>query len=109
MPGRNRQFKGFKWRFTDKVENLNVPLPKGAVHIDYWPGHYVTRDGKVYSESHKRFMEPSVKHNGMCDFTISGPKKTTVKLHRLVAEAFLKKPEPYYESVRHKDGNHLNN
>jgi HNH endonuclease/NUMOD4 motif len=76
-----------------------------------YEGRYsVSKDGSVYSEISKKFLKPQVDHNGYLYVNLydSFGKMKSIKVHRLVASAYIEntnnKPQ-----VNHKDGNKKNN
>jgi len=66
----------------------------------------VTRDGKVWSHMHCRWLRPGIISSGYLALNKVGNKK--VYIHRIVATAFIPNPDDL-PTVNHKDGNKLNN
>lgn len=63
----------------------------------------VTSCGKVWSYRRKIFMKPQVSGDGYYRISLTKDKKiSTIEIHKLVAEAYLEKPEGKVE-VNHKD------
>lgn len=83
-----------------KVEGLDlgdlVPLP-GA------DGYYITKEGRVFS-----IRELSI-HTDRDGYRRVNAGKLRKGLHQLMAIAFLPKPGPLQDEVRHLDGNPSNN
>jgi len=85
-----------------------------------FPGYHVTKDGKVYSRKNNRhgysdkyhiLKTKYAKHEGRPYVTLRNPRlglKRLIKIHRLVALAYLPNPENK-PCVCHKDNNPLNN
>lgn len=71
--------------------------------------YYVTKDGKVISIRSGKEMCQWIDNVGykQCNLYKDGKKKY-VRIHRLVAEAFIPNPLNLTQ-VNHKDGNKLNN
>lgn len=69
----------------------------------------VTKDGRVFSEVTNKFLKPATDLSGYlrCAFKYNN-KHTTFKVHRLVAECYIRNPlnKP---QVNHKDGDKKNN
>ena len=66
-------------------------------------------DGRVWSIRSNKFLKPKVERTGYLSVDLCVNKqKTRIKIHRLVAEAFIPNPNnlPY---VNHKDKNKQNN
>jgi hypothetical protein len=86
-------------------------LPAGAVPVDGFPGYYVTRDGSVWSinawrGTFLRRLATFPDKGGYPRVRLVGPdgKRAQLRVHRLVAVAFLPPlPSPKHE-VRHLDG-----
>lgn len=77
--------------------------------IENYPNYDIYSDGRIYSKYYNRFMKPSKKRTGYLEVSLTnkdGAKFFSV--HRLVADAFCKKPGGCCE-VNHIDGNKENN
>lgn len=73
------------------------------------PDYCITLDGRIYSLKSKRFLNTQYSDGGYETITLRVEGRTkTIKIHRLVAEAFIPNEEnrPH---VNHKDGNKKNN
>lgn len=72
-------------------------------------GYSVTDDGEVYSKKTKRFLKKSSNHKGYFQVClIVDGKKKTVRVHQLVARAFIPNPTKR-KQINHIDGNKKNN
>jgi hypothetical protein len=71
--------------------------------IEY-PGYCVTIDGKVFSEKSNKYLKPSFDKQGYArvGIYIGNYKTKTIKIHRLVAQAFIDNP------FKKTDVNHIN-
>lgn len=75
-----------------------------------FPGYFVTEDGRVYSNVQTRGtwlkrLEPRPDGDGYLYVEVSGfPRRKNVRVHRMVALAFLGDPPPDKPEVRHLDG-----
>lgn len=83
------------------------------VQLVRFPGYSIDINGVVHSYRRKKRASLSpMKHPSGYNYIrfYANQKPTHVKIHRLMAETFLKKPDDgqYYE-VNHKDGNKNNN
>ena len=84
--------------------------------IPGWPGYVATRDGRIFSESNwrgygLRELRQDVDRHGYPSVRLTPMfgRRKRLKVHALVATAFLgARPSPAHE-VRHLDGNPLNN
>lgn len=82
------------------------------VDIKGFPGYKINRKGEVISYKRKtpRKLKPHIKGNGYIEYTLS-PRKGVYKQvgqHRLLAEAFIDKPEGS-KVVNHKNGDTTDN
>ena len=79
--------------------------------INNFTDYFITEEGEVYSMKYgkKRLLKQQEHYKGykVVSLTVNN-KKTTLKIHRLVACAFLPNPENK-EQVNHIDGNKKNN
>lgn len=82
-------------------DNTLMPLPK-------YPGYYVSRDGRVYSDKSKKFIKCCRKNNGYLAvwFCVNGRYKHEY-VHRMVWTAFRGDPGKLY--INHIDFNKANN
>ena len=65
-------------------------------------------DGKVYSNKSKKFIKPHIENGYYRIGLYIDGKPKTYKLHRLIGECFIQKPEGKNQ-INHKDCNKLNN
>lgn len=81
--------------------------------LDDFSKYVIYDDGRIWSLSKKCFMAPSLTLDGYPQSVFVTPRaangyRKSIKMHRLIAEAFVPNPNGYKE-VNHKDGNKLNN
>ena len=74
--------------------------------VDF-PGYYITKDGKVWSEKTKKFLKLNGDRYYFVDLYKNGIKYHK-KIHRLVAEAFIPNPNNLPQ-INHIDENIHNN
>jgi len=81
--------------------------------IPSFPGYYATSEGKILStKKGKDFVELSQRKDNWGYYQVNVWKDGKIyvkKVHKLIAEAFLPKPEDPTMQVDHKDGNKENN
>lgn len=79
--------------------------------IEGYPGYFITEDGRVWSDKRNRLLNIRVSKGGYSEVMLyNNGQCTSFKVHRLVATAFVKNPDPEnYNIVNHKDGNKLHN
>lgn len=69
-------------------------------------GNYIVHsDGKVWSKSWNRFMNPQIHIKG---YHRLGINKKKILLHRLIAQSFIPNPDNLLQ-INHKNGNKLDN
>ena len=75
--------------------------------------YLINTDGHLWSINNERFVNPSPNHNGYLHFVLCNKgKRQGVRIHRLVAEAFIPNPEnkPCINHIdRDKTNNHVSN
>lgn len=79
--------------------------------IGYENRYLVSKDGQIYSNYIKRIMKFNITKDGYYSIKLKDDNKYTHHMvHRLVAEAFIKKPDNILEyEVDHIDNNRQNN
>lgn len=110
--GYRKSAKGFVWKYEDiNWENLNIPEGK---EFPGFPNYIITKDAKVYSKSHKKYLATQLNAGYECITLNSFNKETKVKtsktisMHILMATLYLPNPDnlPY---VNHKNSNRADN
>lgn len=79
--------------------------------INGYSNYLISNYGRVYSETRKKFLIPAKDRNGYLYVNLcNGTKTKTVKIHRLVAQAFFGRPLLPTEDIHHlvsKDDNFI--
>lgn len=74
-----------------------------------FPNYSISDDGRVRNNKTGKILTPSPDSNGYLSVGLSRDgKRTTQRVHRLVAEAFIPNPLNLHD-INHKDGNKNNN
>ena len=77
--------------------------------IPGFPNYEVSNTGIVRNKKRNKIKEPGIDKKGYYKVDLyKNSKRTTKKIHRLVADAFLPK-DPQRKDINHKDGNKANN
>ena len=77
--------------------------------IKGYEDYQVTSWGRVYNKAHEKFVNPEVNFKGYLRVDLyRNHERKHMKVHRLVAEAFIPNPENKPQ-VNHIDGNKRNN
>lgn len=94
----------------------DIPLPEKFAVLPTEKGdvYAINPEGIVINARTRRIISPSLDSTGYYRIymqrTINGETISYSRLHRLVAENFVKNPCPdIYDVINHKDGNKLNN
>lgn len=79
------------------------------IHIKGLEHYQITEDGRVFNTKTGNYRKHNLDGSGYAQITFFGKKKKiSVKIHRLVAIAFVPN-ESGYNVINHLDGNKLNN
>jgi hypothetical protein len=115
--GKRNKTGGFKWRYKNQLPSDDVNLldsHKIRKMVDY-PKYYITRDGKIFSTSAKRFLKIKTDSSGykMIDIYKGGIQRS-ILMHREVANLFIENTDPENKTyVNHinkvKDDNRVEN
>ena len=97
----------------EKVKNKYRNEKEGFNGIKFYPiknfdNYYISKCGKVFSKKTDKILKESGKEYRYV-ILVSESKRFTKKIHRLVAETFIKNDCIEKNVVNHKDGNKLNN
>ena len=77
--------------------------------VGYEGLYAITTEGEVWSYKSKKFLKPGVSHKGYLFVNLcKNGKVKCVRVHRLVATAYIPNPENHPQ-VNHKDENKTNN
>lgn len=93
------------------AEPLKAPFPCEATFrlLAHLPGYLIGDDGSVWSQLTGRFLRPYSDGGGYQTLKLrAGGKSVSLKVHCLVAEAFIG-PRPVGMDVCHSDGDRRNN
>lgn len=96
----------FKWNTNSDVKNLDNEIWKETEY----KGYYVSNYGRIKSMPNTtrntiRILTNTIDIDGYAGVTINGKR---IKVHRLVAKAFVENPNNY-NIINHKDENKTNN
>lgn len=113
--GKYKTTKGFLWKFGKKEDS--VEIPPDAKNIPEFQNCYkITKEGILYSSSRgkNKIINPQKETDGYLKTRILSisRKRSTQRIHQLVAKTFLTIPESLKSckiEIDHKDGNKLNN
>jgi len=105
--GKRKSTGNFKWKYKDEINTVELDEVKG-VEIKDFPRYLITRDGKIYSKSFKKFI--STRKNGKHIYVSLYEKgyKKDFSLSHIVAEAYIPNINNY-PYVIHKNNDHTNN
>lgn len=92
---------GFVWKYVDNIETIQINEVEG-IEVPDFPNYIVTRDGKVYSKSAKRYMVPN--SSSGTKYTVKLCNNNILKdenIHYLVAKLYIPNPEnkPYVHHI----------
>lgn len=74
--------------------------------IPDYPGYFVTKDGRVFSKKHKKFLKPRTHGNVLTVILFGNGMPFTKRVSRLVYETYNGETPNF---ITHKDGNFRNN
>lgn len=102
------------WKYTD-FEYKPTPIPDGGKSLDGYLNYIITKNGEVYSKSHKKFMAKRINSGYEYISLGNGNKKKEKKdfsIHYLVAKLYIPNPNNY-PMINHKNSiktdNNVNN
>lgn len=78
--------------------------------LEEFPNYIIYEDGQIWSNKTRKFMKPAKNSDGYLQTVLTNKdgERKTVKIHRLVAIAFIPNPNNYTH-INHIDENKLNN
>ena len=108
LSGHQKTAGGFKWYDVEDEEiDERTEIEKESedwVILERFPGHKISKDGRVYSILYRRTLAGSTKQDGRHYVTISDNKGKLISIavYRLVALAYIPNPNNY-RKVNHLD------
>ena len=99
---------GYFWRYTDTIYSI-TPQPDGKILEDF-PNYIITSSGKIYSKSHKKYINSRL-NSGYSYVTLYNRDSKTRKdlsVHYLVAVTHIENPKNL-PMVNHKNYNRSDN
>lgn len=109
--GKRQTAGGFKWKYfeifeNEKIDGIDMASMK---HISNFPNYMISKDGKVFSIRYKKYLKSQINPDGYETIQLqNNAKKSDFLVHRLVALAFIDKPEEK-DFVNHKNGIKIDN
>jgi hypothetical protein len=84
---------------------------EGFVPIDGFPDYLIHADGRVYCTRTSSFLDPGQDTSGYIQLSLrsTSGRRYTRRLHRLLAQHFIPKPDGAGDIVDHIDNNRTNN
>lgn len=108
---KNKICEGYNWEYAPK-ETKEDPVKKykNWIILEDFPKYGISRDGRIFSYYVKREIKPTVWSNKVQTISLTNKNNKTqkMKVHRLVAKAYLPNPKNY-PLVKHLDDNPSNN
>lgn len=99
----NASCQGFIFDFVDEKHNHALVDISEAIKIEGYDNYYVFKDGKVYNTQRKNYVNPIPMDSGYSYVTLcKNGKKKNMRIHILVAKAFIPNPEDK-KTVNHKN------
>lgn len=99
----NESAGGFKWKYADDDNVIEVDLTTGKEIKDY-PKYYVFPTGQIYNTVRKTYVKPVQNEAGYCYVTLCcNSKKKNMYIQRIVAEHFLENNDSKKNQVNHKN------
>lgn len=105
--GKQKTCGGFIWKYGKQKKRGKSDLENETKEwkiLKRFPGHKISKDGRVYSISYRKTLVGSVRPDGRRSVTIADKdgKLITIAVYRLVAQAYLPNPNKY-KKVNHLD------
>jgi len=91
--GVNKSAGGFIWKYKDDTILAKIEKPDDLTVIKNYPQYSISKTGKVYSHSRKRFLEEGEVDGYPRVYLTNNKKRKAFFVHRLVAETFIPNPE----------------
>lgn len=105
--GKRNHTGGYFWKYTD-FDYEDIENPDGK-QIDDYPNYIITKEGKIYSKSHKKYMS-SRENSGYQYVTLynNSGKGKDFSIHYLVATLYISNTNNF-PMINHKNHNRSDN